>query len=106
MTRSLRVLLAVMVTMTLAACSVDPISPPAPGANASLLVVGSTGASSTLSATETSTTCGSGDHVVSGNSTYIVAYTDLPLCAAPPLTDTMQVVAPKPDSLSLKLSFE
>ena len=103
MTRSHRVLLAVMATMTLAACSIDPVSPPAPSAQPSLNV---TGEATTLSSTTVSTTstC-STEPVVSDNSTYIVAYTEPPTCPPPPSEPITVAPAPKPDSLSLKLSF-
>ena len=103
MTRSLRVLLGVMATMTLAACSIDPVSPSAPSAPPSLNLTSTLGTSTTTTFTSTST-CSTAP-VMSGNSTYIVAYAELPPCP-PPSTDTV-TVAPtlKLDSLSLKLSF-
>lgn len=102
MTRSFRVLLAVMATMTLAACNIDPVGPAAPNANPSLDL---TGTAITLSGTALTavSTC-STEPVVSGSSTYIVAYTE-PQCAQTPTEPVTAVPAPKPDSLSLRLSF-
>ena len=108
MTRRHRVLLGVMPTMTLAACTIDPVGPSSPSARASLDLAP---AATSLSATSLTagSTCSS-EPVVSGNSTYIVAYTDLPQCAppsAPPPSEPGAIApAPKPDSLSLKLSFQ
>ena len=100
MTRSHRALIGVMVTMTLAACTIDPVAPSAPPS-----------LDLTIAPTSLSTVGGcASEPIVSGTSTYIVAYSDLPPCdpapsAAPPDEPTTVAPTPKPDSLSLKLSF-
>ena len=116
MTRSPRVLLAVMATMTLAACSIDPVSP-APSVRPSLnltstpitvsatTVSATTVSPTTVSPTTVSTSTCSTQPVISATSTYIVAYSELPTCPPPPSDSVTVVAAPKLDSLSLKLSF-
>jgi hypothetical protein len=105
MKRSHRVSLAALVTMTLAACSVDPMSPTSPNARASLLLVGATDAPTSVTGTQVSASsvCG----VLSGTSTYIVAYGELlPVCTTPPSDSVLATPTVRPDSLTLKLSFE
>jgi hypothetical protein len=106
MRRSFRALLAVMVTMTFAACSLDPMSPAAPSASPSLFLTGESDAPVTLSGTvSASDACAGGSLVLSGNSTYIVAYGELPVCGAPS-SDSTTVRAPVADTVGPKLSFE
>lgn len=118
-----RVAAAVIVATALAACSADPIGP---SGRPSLLVVGETEATPVDATDAVTSTCvpstGSGDELVSGSSTYTVAYgcscttapeggdgqvsgsstytvayDELPAgCAAPP-TDTTSVPPPPAD---------
>ena len=103
MTRSHRVLLGVMASMTLAACNIDPVGPGAPNADPSLNL-----ASTAITFSGTALT-GAGpcstEPVVTGSSTYIVAYAELPQCAPTPSDPATAAPAPRPDSSSLKLSF-
>jgi len=123
-----RVAAAVIVATALAACSADPIGP---SGRPSLLIVGATEAPPVHAADATTSTCvpstGSGDTLVSGSSTYTVAYgcscTTPPQvsgsstytvaydgCAAPPADPVPPppedpVPPPPAPSVQLKLSF-
>jgi hypothetical protein len=106
-----------MLTMTLAACSANPTGPAPQSVQPSLLLVGSIQATGVIDAT--GRTCGvttdDARLVISGSSTYIVAYGDKqPDCGASAVDTTSvepvaEPLAPPPaprlDTLGLKLSF-
>ena len=98
---------AVVVAIALAACRADPIGPASQSGRLSLFTVGATEAPPVHATDAVGSDCapavGIGDEIVSGSSTYAVAYDELPRSCATPPTDISSVAPPPADTSSVTL---
>ena len=105
-----RVAFAVMATMTLVACSADPLGPASHRGRPSLYTTGATEITAQNFGLPLTDPCVPAevedDEIISGSSTYIVAYGEFSEgCATPPADTSSGVTVPPSDTTAFWPSF-